>query len=132
MQAGDRESGRLSRQAGWRLILAALGIAAAVIAQAFLQREGLEFTGAALIGIAGLLGGWLLNAHAHVPGLPLTMAAIMALTVFIVGFIDTADPAVSGGTVFVALLIGVMARSRGVGLTAVAILAGAELLAAAF
>ena len=131
MQAGHRESERLSRQAGWRLILASLGIAAAVIAQALLQREGLEFTGAALIGIAGLLGGGLLNAHARVPGLPLTMAAIMALTTFIAGFIDTADAAVSGGTVFMALVISVVAPSRRVGLIAVAILAGAQLLAAA-
>lgn len=131
MQAGHSESGRLSRQTGWRLILASLGIAVAVIAQAILQREGLEFTGALLIALAALLGGWLLNTHAHVPGLPLTMAGIMALTVFLAGIIGTADTAVSGGTVFIALLLSVVARSWGVGLTAAVILVGAELLAAA-
>ncbi len=131
MQAGHSESGRLSRQAGRRLILASLGIAVAVIAQAILQREGLEFTGALLIALAALLGGWLLNTHAHVPGLPLTMAGIMALTVFLAGIIGTADTAVSGGTVFIALLLSVVARSWGVGLTAAVILVGAELLAAA-
>ena len=56
MQAENSESGRLSRQAGWRLILAALVVAAAMLAQSLLP-EGLEFTGAALIGIAALLGG---------------------------------------------------------------------------
>ncbi len=131
MQAGHSESGRLSRQAGWRVILASVGIAVAVIAQAILQREGLEFTGALLIALAALLGGWLLNTHAHVPGLPLTMAGIMALTVFLAGIIGTADTAVSGGTVFIALLLSVVARSWGVGLTAAVILVGAELLAAA-
>ena len=40
MQAGHSESGRLSRQAGWRLILASVGIAVAVIAQAILQAGG--------------------------------------------------------------------------------------------
>lgn len=78
MQAGGSESERLSRKAGWRLILASLGLAAALMAQAYLQRKGLEFTGASLIGIAGLLGGWLLNAHARVPGLPMAMAGVMA------------------------------------------------------
>ena len=132
MQTGHREPVRLSRQAGRRLILASLGIAAAVMAQAILQREGLEFTGAVLIAIAALLGGWLLNAHAHVPGLPLTMAGIMVISVLLTEIISTADAAVSGGTVFMALLLSVMAPSWSVGLTAVAILAGAELLAAAF
>ena len=131
MQAGHSESGRLSRQAGRRLILASLGIAVAVIAQAILQRAGLEFTGALLIALAALFGGWLLNTHAHVPGLPLTMAGIMALTVFLAGIIGTADTAVSGGTVFIALLLSVVARSWGVGLTVAVILVGAELLAAA-
>jgi hypothetical protein len=113
------------------LILAALGIAAAMLAQSFLQPEGLEFTGAALIGIAALLGGWLLSAHARVPGLPLTLATIMALVVFLAGFLDSADVAVSGGTVFMALVISLVAPSRRVGLIAVAILAGAQLVAAA-
>jgi hypothetical protein len=131
MQAGGSESERLSRKAGWRLILASLGIAAAVMAQAYLQRRGLEFTGAALIGVAGLFGGWLLNAHARVPGLPMAMTGVMALTVFLVGFLDSAGAAVSGGTVFMALAISVVAPSWGVGLIAVAILAGAQLLAAA-
>jgi hypothetical protein len=131
MHPGDNESGKLSRQAGWRLILAALGIAAAMLAQSFLQPEGLEFTGAALIGIAALLGGWLLSAHARVPGLPLTLATIMALVVFLAGFLDSADVAVSGGTVFMALVISLVAPSRRVGLIAVAILAGAQLVAAA-
>lgn len=131
MRAGHRESALSSPQAAWRLILAALLIGAAVIAQTLLQREGLEFTGAALVGIAGLLGGWLLNAHAQVTGLPLTMTAIMALVVFVAGFMDTANAAASGGTVFMALLVSVVARSWGVGLTALAILAGAELLAVA-
>jgi hypothetical protein len=126
MHPGDNESGKLSRQAGWRLILAALGIAAAMLAQSFLQPEGLEFTGAALIGIAALLGGWLLSAHARVPGLPLTLATIMALVVFLAGFLDSA-----GGTVFMALVISLVAPSRRVGLIAVAILAGAQLVAAA-
>ena len=86
---------------------------------------------AALIGIAALLGGWLLNAHARVPGQPLSMAAIVALVVFLAGFLDSADAAVSGGTVFMTLLISVAAPSRKVGLTALAILAGALLLAVA-
>lgn len=131
MKTERRESGRLSRQAGWRLILAALVVAAAVLAQSFLQREGLQFTGAALISMGAVLGGWLLNSHGRVPGLPLTMAVIMALVVFLAGFLDPASTAVSGGTVFMALLISAVAPSRSVGLIAVAILAGAQLVAAA-
>jgi len=59
------------------------------------------------------------------------MAAIMALVVFLAGFLDSAGAAVSGGSVFMALLISVVAPSWSLGLTAVAILAGAQLLAAA-
>lgn len=131
MQAGDSGSERLSRRAGWRLIMASLAIAAAVVGQSFLRRQGLEFTGAALIGIAGLLGGWLLNAHARVPGLPIAMAGVMALAVFLAGFLDSANAAVSGGAVFMALAISVITPSWSVGVIAVAILAGAQLLAAA-
>ncbi|UCG75922.1 MAG: hypothetical protein JSV95_00915 [Gemmatimonadota bacterium] len=119
-----------SRGAGGRLIAAALGMAAAVLAQALLHRVGLDFTGALLIAIAVLLGGWLLNAQARVPGLPLTVAGIMALTVLLTGLIDSATTAISGGTVFVALMLSAFARSWGVGLAVAVILAAAQLIAA--
>lgn len=129
MQAGEGESARLSRQAGWRLILAALVIAAAVILQASLQQKGLAWTSAVVVAVAALWGGWLLNAHARVPGLPLTIGSVMAATVLLTELIGTASAAVSGGTVFVALMLSAVAGSWAVGLVVAAILVAAGLVA---
>ncbi len=121
----------LSREAGWRLLWASLGIAAAVIVQALAQRAGFGATsGALLMAGAGLWGGWLLNPYARIPGLPSTAAGIMALAIYIAALSGPSVSDVSGGAMFMVLMLSVVVRSWQIGIAATAILAGAQVLAA--
>jgi hypothetical protein len=78
---------------------------------------------------AGLWGGWLLNPYARIPGLPSTAAGIMALAIYIAALSGPSVSDVSGGAMFMVLMLSVVVRSWQIGIAATAILAGAQVLA---
>ena len=115
--------------AAQRMIVMSLLFAAGILLSAWLGSTGAgPGVGVAVIAVAGLLGGWLLNSVAHVRGLPLALAAI-GTTVTLVGWAMGWQGATPPGiTTFMALLLTVNSRSWKAGLAVGGILAGSEIL----
>ena len=103
--------------------------AAAIIVSAWLRSAGsLPGVDAAVMVVAALVGGWTLNRRSRVRGLPLVAGAAMSAVALGDLALGTSAHAVSGGTMFVALLLSTVARSWGTGLAAISILAAAVFL----
>ena len=78
--------------------------------------------------VAALVGGWTLNRRSRVRGLPLVAGAVMSAIVLGEAALGTSAHAISGGTMFMALLLSTEARSWRTGLATIAMLAGAVVL----
>ncbi len=113
------------------LLVASLAVAGSILLAAWMGTLGFSLlTRAGVVAVAGLGGGLILRRQARVPGLPLLAATIAAGSVVVAALLGGSIGATGGGVVFVALLVATSARTRTSGLTATAILAAAQVLAA--
>ncbi len=130
MYVHDCETRAFPRETAWRLLWVSLLCAAAIMVSAWLQSAGsLPGVGAAVMVVAAVVSGWTLNRRSRVRGLPLVAGAVMSAVVLGDAALGTSAHAVSGGTMFMALLLSTAARSWRTGLATIAILAGAVVLA---
>jgi len=125
----DCRSRAMTRETGNGLLWASLLMAGAILAAAWLRSSGsVPGFDVAVIVAAVLVGGWILNRRALVRGLPLVAGAVMSAAALGHAILGTSGYAVSGGAMFVALLVSATARSWRLGLAAIAILAAAVCL----
>ena len=126
MYVSDCRSRTMTRETGSGLLWASLLVAGAILAAAWLRSWGsVPGFDVAVMVAAVLAGGWILNRGAPVRGLPLVAGAVMSAVALGHAFLGTSGYAVSGGAMFVALLVSATARSWRSGLAAIAILAAA-------
>ena len=128
MYVPDCQTRSVPREAARGLLWVSLLYAISILAAAWLRSGGLlPGIDVALMMVASLTGGWVLNRRACVRGLPLVAGVVSAVVAL--GDATLGDPlhAASGGAMFVALLLSTVARSWGVGLTSIAILTAAVL-----
>jgi len=114
----------MTLKTGSGLLWASLLMAGAILAAAWLRSSGsVPGFDVAVMVAAVLVGGWILNRRALVRGLPLVAGAVMSAVALGQAILGTSGYAVSGGAMFVALLVSATARSWRSGLAAIAILA---------
>jgi hypothetical protein len=119
----------MTRETGSALLWVSLLVAAAILAAARLRSSGfVPGFDVAVIVAASLVGGWILNRRVLIPGLPLVAGGVMSAAALGDAILGSSTYAVSGGAIFVALLVSSTARSRRSGLAAIAILAAAVCL----
>lgn len=129
MYASDCQTRGVPRGAASRLLWVSLFFAAAILAATWLGTSAsLPGAGAGVMIAASLLAGWVLNGRSRVRGLPLVAGVVMAVMALGEITLGTSGFAISGGAMFMALLLSAMARSWGTGLATIAILAAASLL----
>ena len=125
----DCQTRAIPRETGRRLLWVSLLLAAAIIVSAWLRSSGsLPGIDVAVMVAAALVGGWTLNRRSRVRGLPLVAGAVMSAVALGDATLGASAHAVSGGAMFMALLLSASARSWGSGLAAIAILAAAVFL----
>ena len=121
------------RMAATPLLVASLAVAGSILLAAWMGTLGFSsLTRAGVVAAAGLGGGLILRRQARVPGLPLLAAAIAGGSVLVAALLGGSIETTGGGVVFMALFLATTAPTRTSGLTATAILAGAQVLAAVF
>jgi hypothetical protein len=119
------------RNVATRLLVASLAVAGSVLLAAWMTSLGFSpLAGAGVLAAAGLGGGVILRGQARVSGLPLLATSIAAGSVLIATLLGGSIEATGGGVIFMALLVSTYAPTRTSGLTATAILAAAQILAA--
>ena len=119
------------QEAATRLLFASLAVAGSLLLAAWMGTLGFSSVArAGVLAAAGLGGGLILRSHARVPGLPLLATAIAAGSVLVAALLGGSTEAIGGGVIFMALLVATNAPTRTSGLTATAILAAAQVLAA--
>ena len=127
------ETDALPRKAARRLLFASLAVAASVLLAAWMGTLGFSLLArAGVLAAAGLGGGLILRRQARVPGLPLLATAIAAGSVLVAALLGGPIEVTGGAVVFMALLVATNAPTRTSGLTAAAILAAAQIVAAVF
>jgi hypothetical protein len=126
MYVSDCRSRAMTRETGTGLLWVSLLVASGILVSAWLEGAGpVPGLGVAVMVAAALVGGWILNRRALVPGLPLVAGGVMSAAALGDAILGSSAHAVSGGAMFVALLVSATARSWRSGLAAIAILAAA-------
>jgi len=135
MDVPECRSRTLPRETGRGLLWASLLLAGAILVSSWLQSAGsVRGLDVAVMVAAVLVGGWALNRRALVRGLPLVAGGVMSAAALGNAILGDSLHAVSGGAMFMALLVSTMfmallvsttARSWRSGLAAIAILAAA-------
>ena len=129
MRVSECQADGIPREAGRPLLWVSVLLASAIMGSTWLRSSG-SFPGIGVAVMAGavLVGGWTLSRRSRVRGLPLVAGAVMSAVALGDAALGASTHAVSGGAMFMALLLSATARSWGSGLAAIAILAGAVLL----
>lgn len=132
MYAPDCQTRSIPREAARGLLWVSLFYAISMLAAAWLRAGGLlPGIDVALMMVASVTAGWALDRRAYVRGLPLVAGVVSAAVAL--GEATLGDPlhgaSGSGGAMFVALLLSTGVRSWRVGLTSIAILTAAVVLA---
>ena len=126
MYAPDCRSRTMTRETGRALLWVSLLVAGAILAAAWLRSSGsVPGFDVAVMVAAALVGGWILNRRALVPGMPLVAGGVMSAAAVGDAILGSSAHAVFGGAMFMALLVSATARSRRSGLAAIAILTAA-------
>lgn len=124
------EGAVIPRNAARRQMGMSLVIATSVLLAAWLRRGDASASAPLLImALGGSIGGWIVNRHAPVRGLPLIAAAVMTGVMTLGQMLGCGLPAITDGTLFMAVLLSSLVRTRSAGAGVIALLAGAELVA---
>jgi hypothetical protein len=114
---------------GWRLVLASLVLAAAMVGDAWLGRVGMPpavGAGLELVGLAASAA--VLASVARVRWLPWATAALMGAVV--VAFALLIAPSRPSASIVIAMMLSATSPSAGVGLLATSLLVASEVIAA--